>query len=107
MLITEDKCGNEWKVVKNDKIKTISLVEKGEIISDESKVANSFSSLFENTIRSLGIKANEQCQENYDLKNSVEIQLKFEQHASINPINKNITNNENFHSSPADHENIL
>ena len=39
---------------------------------------------------------------------SVEIAIKkFEQHPSINLINKNITNNENFHFSPADHENIL
>ena len=42
-----------WKTVKPflyDKVTTfpeISLVEKGEIISDESKVANSFSNFFE------------------------------------------------------------
>ena len=59
-------------------------------------------------IRSFGIKAKEHSQENYDLKNPVEIAIKkFEQHPSINLINKNITNNENFHFSPADHENIL
>ena len=103
-----------WKTVKpflSDKVTTfpkIFLVEKGEIISDESKVANSFSNFFENAIRSLGIKANEHSQENYDLKNPVEIAIKkFEQHPSINLINKNITNNENFHFSPADHENIF
>ena len=50
-----------WKTVKpflSDKVTTfpkISLVEKGEIISDESKVAKSFSNIFENAIRSLGI----------------------------------------------------
>ena len=78
------------------------------MISDESKVANSFSNFFENAIRSLGIKANEHSQENYDLKNPVEIAIKkFEQHPSINLINKNITNSENFHFSPVDHENIL
>ena len=103
-----------WKTVKpflSDKVTTfpkISLVEKGEIISDESKVANSFSNFFENAIRSLGIKANEHSQENYDLKNPVEIAIKkFEQHPSINLINKNITNNENFHFLPGYHENIL
>ena len=54
------------------------------------------------------IKANEHSQENYDLKNPVEIAIKkFEQHPSINFINKNITNSENFHFSPVDHENIL
>ena len=103
-----------WKTVKpflSDKVTTfpkISLVEKGKIISDESKVANSFSNFFENAIRSLGIKANEHSQENYNLKNPVEIAIKkFVQHQSINLINKNIPNNENFHFSPADHENIL
>ena len=84
------------------------MIEKGEISSDESKVANSFSNFFENAIRSLGIKANEHSQENYDLKNLVKIAIKkFEQRPSINLINKNITNNENFLFSPVDHENIL
>ena len=79
------------------------MVEKGEIISDESKIANSFINFFENAIRSLGIKANEHSQENYDLKNPVEIAIKkFEQHPSINLIKKNITGNENFHFSPVD-----
>ena len=56
---------------------------------DESKVANLFSNFFENAIRSLGIKANEHSQENYDFKNPVEIAIKkFEQQPSIN-ITKN------------------
>ena len=103
-----------WKTVKlflYDKVTTfpkISFVEKGEIISDESKVANSFSNFFENAIRSLGIKANEHSQENYDLKNPVEIAIKkFEQYSSINLISKNITNNGIFQFSPVEHENIL
>ena len=42
------------------------------------------------------------------LKNPVEIAIKkFEQHPSINLLNKNITNNENFHFSPVDRQNIL
>ena len=101
-----------WKTVKpflSDKVTTfskISLVEKGGIISDESKVVNAFSNFFENAIRSLGIKENEHSQENYDLKNPVEIAIKkFEQQLSINLINKNITKNEVFHFSPADLEN--
>ena len=82
------------------------MVEKGGIISDESKVVNAFSNFFENAIRSLGIKGNEHSQENYDLKNPVEIAIKkFEQQLSINLINKNITKNEVFHFSPADLEN--
>ena len=95
----------------SDKVTTfpkISLVEKGEIISDESKVANSFSNFFENAIHSLGIKANKHSQENYDFKNPAEIAIKkSEQHPSIDLINKNITNNENFYFSPVHHENIL
>ena len=84
------------------------MVEKGEIISNESKVVNWFSNFFEKAIHALGIKANEHSQENYDLKNPVEIAIKkSEQHPSINLIHKNITNNENFHFSIADHENIL
>ena len=72
-----------WKTVKpflSDKVTTfpkISLVEKGEMISDECKVANSFSNFFENALRSLGIKANEHSQENYDLKNPIEIAIKI------------------------------
>ena len=70
-----------WKTVKpflSDKVTTFPKIflEKGEIISDESKVVNSFSNFFENAIRSLGIKANEHFQENYDLKNPVEIAIK-------------------------------
>ena len=82
----------------------VSQVKKGEIISAESKVANSFSNFFENAIRSLNIRANEHSQENYDLKNPIEIAIKL---LIINLINKNITNNENFHFSPGDYENIL
>ena len=60
-----------WKTVKpflSDKVTTfpaISLVEKREITSDESEVANSFSNFFENAIRSLVIKAIEHFGENH------------------------------------------
>ena len=54
----------------------MSMVEKGEIISDQSKVANSFRNSFENAIRSLGIKTNKCSHENYCLKNPVEITFK-------------------------------
>ena len=36
----------------------MSLAEKGKLISDESKAANSSSNLFESAIQSLDIKAN-------------------------------------------------
>ena len=64
-----------WKTVEpffSDKVTTfpkISLAENGEIITE------SFSNLFENTIRSLGIKASKHFQENYKLKNPVEIAI--------------------------------
>ena len=86
-----------WKTVKpflSDKVTTfpqITLVESDEIISNESKVANSFSNLFENAIHSLGIKTNESSNDNYSLKNPVEIAIKkYEQHPSINLIKENI-----------------
>ena len=86
----------------------ISLVENDEIISDESKVANSFSNFFENAIHSLGIKTNEYSNNNYGLKNPVEISIKkSEQHPSINLIKENITNNESFHFLPTEQESIL
>ena len=68
-----------WKIAKlflPEKVANfskISLVEKGEINSDESKVANSFSTFFENAIRSLDIKTN---QHSYGLKNPFEIAIK-------------------------------
>ena len=88
----------------SDKVTTfpkILLVENDEIISDESKAATSFSNFFKNAIHSLGIKTNEYSNENYGLKNPVEIAIKkYKQHASISLINENITNNESFHFLP-------
>ena len=97
-----------WKTVEpvlSDNVTTfpkISSVKNGEIISDETKVANPFSNFFENAIRPLGIKTNKHTHENYGLKNIVETAIKkFEQHQSINLINKNIKN-ESFHFSPTE-----
>ena len=65
----------------------ILFVENDEIISEESKVANSFITFFENVIHSLGIKTNEYSNDNYGSKNPVEIAIKkYEQHSSINLI---------------------
>ena len=78
-----------WKTVKpflSDKVTfpQIALVENDEIISDESKVANSFNNFFENAVHSLGIKTNEYSNDNYGLKNPVETAIKkYEQHPSI------------------------
>ena len=84
------------------------MVENDEIISDESKVANSFSNFFENAVHSLGIKTNEYSNNNYNLKNPVEFAIKkYEQHSSINVIKENITNVESFHFLSAEQESIL
>ena len=103
-----------WKTVKtflSDKVTTfpkISLVEKGEIFQMNLKLPTHLVISLKMLYVHLVSKANEHSQENYDSKNPVEIAIKkFEQHPSINLINKNITNNENFHFSPADHENIF
>ena len=75
--------GGFWKTVKpflSDKVTTFPKLffgEKGEIISDGSKVSTSFSSFFENAISSLGIKSNEHFLENYDLETPVEIAIKI------------------------------
>ena len=94
----------------SDKVTTvskISLVENDEVISDESKVASSLSNFFENAIHSLGIKTSEYSNDNYGLKNPVEIAIKkYEQNPSINLIKENITKYENFHLLPTDLENI-
>ena len=84
------------------------MIENDEIISNESKVANSFSNFFENAIHSLGIKTNEYSNDNYGLKNSVQIAIKkYEQHPSISVTKENITNNESFEFLPTEQESIL
>ena len=86
----------------------ITLVENDEIISDESKIVNSFSNFFENSTHSLGIKTSEYSNDNYSLKNPVEIAIKkYEQHPSINLIQENTINNESFHFIPTEQETIL
>ena len=72
-------------------------------ISDESKVTNSFSNFFENAIHSLGIKTSKYSNNNYGLKNPVEITIKkYEQHPSGNLIKENISNNKSFHFLPTE-----
>ena len=48
----------------------MSLLGNGEIISDESKVANSLSNFFENAIHSLKIKTNKHSNEAWFKKSS-------------------------------------
>ena len=55
-----------WKTIKpflSEKVTTfpkISLIQNDDVISDELKVAKSFSSFFEDAVNSLGIKKDEQ-----------------------------------------------
>ena len=86
-----------WKTIKvflYDKVTTFSkilLAEKVEIISDESKVANSSSDFFENAIRLLNTKAKENSHESCCLNNPVEIAIKkFEEHPSITLLAKKL-----------------
>ena len=51
------------------------LLEKGKLISDQSKVAVSCNNFF-NVIQPLGIKANGHSNESYGLNNTVEIAIK-------------------------------
>ena len=54
----------------------MSLLEKDELISDESKIANSSSNFFKGAIQSLGIKANEHSNESYSLNNTAVTAIK-------------------------------
>ena len=57
---------------------------------------------------SFHLVSNEYSNNNYSLKNPVEIAIKkFEQHPSINLIKENITNEESFHFLPTEQESIL
>ena len=57
---------------------------------------------------SFHLVSNEYSNNNYSLKNTVEIAIKkFEQHPSINLIKENITNEESFHFLPTEQESIL
>ena len=96
-----------WKIVKSF-FQKMPQVENDEIISDKSKVTNSFSNFFENAIHSLGVKTNEYSNDNYGLKNPVEIAIKkYQQHPSINLTKENITKNEGFYFLPTEQESIL
>ena len=96
-----------WKIVKSF-FQKMPQVENDEIISDKSQVTNSFSNFFENAIHSLGVKTNEYSNDNYGLKNPVEIAIKkYQQHPGINLTKENITKNESFYFLPTEQESIL
>ena len=65
----------------------ISLVEKGKLLSNEKKVAETFSSFFENTANKQGVNKND-VKFNYELvlsTNSIDIAIqKFSNYFSVN-----------------------
>ena len=79
MLITEDKCGNEWKVVKNDKIKTntnkTSACSMPSKVSSAVNLQNPFSSLMVTEENSIENESQVQTPTNYHQR--IEIQNKI------------------------------
>ena len=80
------------------------MPEKRETISHDSKIANSFSDFFD-SLKMLYIHL---VSKQTNILMTIRLLLKkFEQHSSLNLINKNISNNKRFHFLPAEHESIL
>ena len=72
----------------------ISLVEKGKLLSNETKVAEMFSNIFENAVNELGINKNDAKfnDEPAVSANPVDIAIqKFDNHPSVKLIRDNIT----------------
>ena len=65
MLITGDKCGNGWKVAKNDKIKTNTNKTSACSIPSKVNLKNRFSSLMVTEERSIENKSQVQTPTNY------------------------------------------
>ena len=103
-----------WKTIKpflSEKVTTfpkISLIQNDDVISDELKVAKSFSSFFEDAVNSLGIKKDEQRNKNFGLSNPVEIAINnFEQHPSIKLIKENVSTTTTFSFMPTETDDII
>ena len=85
-----------WKTIKpflSEKIKTISkikLKDQDKIISNDDKVAEEFSTFFENAVKSLNIKPrNLSLEDTTNLNNPVEIAIKKFQHGTFQNIPSN------------------
>ena len=86
----------------------ISLIQNDDVISDELKVAKSFSSFFEDAVNSLGIKKDDQGNNNFGLSNPVEIAINnFEQHPSIKLIKENVSTTTTFSFMPTETDDII
>ena len=100
--ITDNK--QFWKTIKpflsEKSIVTskIKLKDKNKIISNDDKVAEEFSTFFENVVKSLNIKPrNLSLGNTTNLSDPVEIAIKkFENHPSVQEIKENINLNQEF-----------
>ena len=111
--ITDNK--QFWKTIKHflsEKIKTtskIKLKDQDKIISNDDKVAEEFSTFFENAVKSLNIKPrNLSLEDTTNLSNPVEIAIKkFQNHPSVQVIRENINLNQEFFFKQVEVDEIL
>ena len=111
--ITDNK--QFWKTIKpflSEKIKTtskIKLKDPDKIISNDDKVAEEFSTFFENAVKSLNIKPrNLSLEDTTNLSNPVEIAIKkFQNHPSVQVIRENINLNQEFFFKQVEVDEIL
>ena len=111
--ITDNK--QFWKTIKpflfeKSKVTSkIKLKDKNKIISNEDKVAEEFSTFFENVVKSLNIKPRSLSLGNTtNLSDPVEIAIKtFENHPSLHEIRENINLNQEFFFKEVEEDEIL
>ena len=111
--ITDNK--QFWKTIKpflSEKSKVtskIKLKDKNKIISNDDKVAEEFSTFFENVVKSLNIKPwNLSLGNTTNLSDHVEIAIKkFENHPSVQEIRENINLNQDFFFKEVEGDEIL
>ena len=111
--ITDNK--QFWKTIKpflSEKIKItskIKLKDQDKIISNNDKVAEEFSTFFENAVKSLNIKPrNLSLEDTTNLSNPVEIAIKkFQNHPSVQVIRENINLNQGFFFKQVEVDEIL
>ena len=104
-----------WKTIKpflSEKIETtskIKLKDQDKIISNDDKVAEEFSTFFENAVKSLNIKPrNLSLEDTTNLSNPVEIAIKkFQNHPSVQVIRENINLNHEFFFKQVEVDEIL
>ena len=103
-----------WKTVKpflSDKgsyIFKINLINKGEVISDDSTLAETFSKYFEKAVKNLGISEEINTRTDFESSDPVDIALlKFKYHPSVLKIKEFVGKNvSDFHFSETTIKNI-